>query len=60
MPIFQDLTPNIKINDPVYDAALDEAFQKKEIRNIALTGPYSSGKTSTWLSYSRNRKLGKL
>ncbi|AIZ55535.1 hypothetical protein [Mycoplasma mycoides] len=60
MPIFQDLTPNIKINDPVYDAALDEAFQKKEIRNIALTGPYSSGKTSTWLSYSRNRKLGKI
>ncbi|WP_434329371.1 hypothetical protein V2P39_03065 [Mycoplasma capricolum subsp. capricolum] len=59
-PIFQNLTPNIKINDRIYDVALDDAFQKKEIRNIALTGSYSSGKTSTWLSYSRNRRLGKI
>lgn len=57
---FQELTPTIKINDPVYNKALNQSFRNKEIKNIALTGPYGCGKSSTWLSYVKNRKLKKV
>ena len=44
---YRDLTPidNIE-NGSEYINALNWAFQNKKIRNIALTGPYGSGKSS--------------
>lgn len=44
---YRDLTPIDSIeNGDEYIKALNWAFQNKKVRNIALTGPYGSGKSS--------------
>lgn len=52
---FLDLTPvdNADI-DGLYRNALDFAMRNPSIRNVALTGPYGSGKTSVIKSYEKN------
>ena len=40
--------------------ALDFALFKKSIHNIAITGPYGSGKSSVWESYKKKRMEQKL
>lgn len=57
---YRDLTPidNIENGDE-YIEALNWAFQNKKIKNIALTGPYGSGKSSiieTFLSEDEQKK----
>ncbi|WFQ93842.1 hypothetical protein [Mycoplasma feriruminatoris] len=44
--------------DDIYDEALDFALSKEQkfITNIAITGPYGSGKSTIWSSYEAKRK----
>lgn len=54
--VFEKLTParNIAIN--TYSEALDYAFGEDDVRNIAVTGVYGSGKSSIIESYEENHK----
>jgi len=53
---FEKLTPidNAKID--TYLEALDFVFENKDIKNIAITGPYGAGKSSVLESYKKGRK----
>ena len=52
---YRDLAPNEQINDKTeYFSALDWAFNERNIFNIAIAGPYGSGKSSIIQSYIRN------
>jgi len=53
--IFTDLTP-IDNADPdgSYSKALSFAFENPRIKNIAITGPYGSGKSSIIRTYEKN------
>jgi hypothetical protein len=55
---FLDLTPvdNADI-EGLYRKALDFAMGNPSIRNVALTGPYGSGKTSVIKTYEKNSPL---
>ena len=49
---FNSLTPDIlQENKKVYTDALDFAFSHDDIRNIAITGVYGSGKSTVWNTY---------
>ncbi|MFC5405722.1 hypothetical protein [Cohnella soli] len=48
---FQKLTPIKNANLNIYEEALDFIFQEEDLKNIALTGPYSAGKSSVIESY---------
>lgn len=53
--IFLDLTPVTNADiDGLYSNALDFAMRTPSIRNVALTGPYGSGKTSVIKTYEKN------
>ncbi|MBZ3935809.1 YobI family P-loop NTPase [Methanimicrococcus blatticola] len=51
--IFQKLTPIECDNISGYSEALDFVFANDDLKNIAITGPYSSGKTSVFETYSK-------
>ena len=53
---FEKLTPinNIKLNG--YEEALNFVFENDDIMNIAISGPYSAGKSSTIESYKKKSK----
>lgn len=55
--VYDSLTPKIITNDSIkeYFKALDFAFLKKDVRNIAITGPYGAGKSTVILSYLNAR-----
>ena len=55
---FQKLTPYEKVNLEGYKQSLDFVFHKdnKELRNVALTGNYGSGKSSVIRSYAEENK----
>jgi hypothetical protein len=50
---FQKLTPISDADLSVYEEAIDYVFDNKDIRNIALSGAYSSGKSSILESYKK-------
>lgn len=53
--IFQKLTP-VECDDiSGYSEALDFVFANDDLKNIAITGPYSSGKTSVFETYSKKK-----
>lgn len=47
----EKLTPTSSADIGIYEAALDAAFADNDIRNIALSGAYGSGKSSIMQSY---------
>ena len=52
-PKFNALTPEVleEGNKFIYNEALDFAFDNKDIKNIAITGIYGSGKSTVWNTY---------
>jgi DNA polymerase III delta prime subunit len=48
-----ELTPSININDDSYLDYLKAAIDKKSITNIALSGPYGSGKSSILKAFKK-------
>ncbi|KTF10401.1 MULTISPECIES: YobI family P-loop NTPase [Pseudoalteromonas] len=49
-----DLTPNDEAEDcDVYFEAIEKALQNSKVKNIALTGPYGSGKSSIIKSFEK-------
>ncbi len=53
---YELLSPKEDINIKTKDA-LDFAFKSEKAKNIAITGNYSSGKSSTILSYINDKKI---
>jgi hypothetical protein len=56
--LFFDLSP-VDNADPngIYTRALNEAMENANIQNIALTGPYGSGKTSIIRTFEKSSKF---
>jgi hypothetical protein len=52
-PIFQKLTPINNVDLTVYGEALDFVFKNNDLKNIAISGPYSSGKSSVIETYKQ-------
>jgi hypothetical protein len=53
--IFEDLTPSDNIEDKTYSEALKWALgNRKRIKNIAITGPFGSGKSSFLKTFEKN------
>lgn len=50
---FQKLTPNQNVDLKVYKEALDFAFNDPDIKNIAISGSYSAGKSSIIETYEK-------
>ncbi|MCH5263716.1 MAG: hypothetical protein J1F42_12450 [Lachnospiraceae bacterium] len=54
--LFSDLTPTTVCDDKdVYCRALEWALQNPQVRNIALSGPYGSGKSSVLRKFREKR-----
>ncbi len=54
--LYKSLTPHIDVGDNVYEHALYEAMTDElhpDVRNIAITGPYGSGKSSLLYSFKQ-------
>lgn len=55
---FSDLVPVDNLDsESEYFTALDQALQSDRIVNIAISGPYASGKSSLITSYSKHRSI---
>lgn len=52
---FQSLLPKDDVDLHSYQDALDYAMEHEEIRNVALSGSYGSGKSSVINSYEKCR-----
>lgn len=53
---FNKLSPKNDVSIDIYNDAFDFVFNNNDILNIALTGPYSSGKSTIFLSYENSDK----
>lgn len=53
---FEKLTPTRDVAIDTYSKALDYAFSEDDVRNIAVTGVYGSGKSSIIESYEEKHK----
>ncbi len=50
---FERLTPTDSIDLNVYEEAIDYVFNNPDVRNIAISGAYSAGKSSVLASYKK-------
>ena len=50
---YQKLTPKTDIDLKGYDKAFDFVFKNNDVKNIAISGPYGSGKSSLIESYKK-------
>ena len=51
LPIFYALTPTFIVDLGIYESALDFACTDKNVRNVAVSGAYGSGKSSVVETY---------
>ena len=51
--IFQKLTPTDTVKMEVYEEAFKYIFENADIKNVAIAGPYSAGKSSLLESYKK-------
>ena len=56
---FQKLTPISEVDISVYEDALDYVFSESDVRNVAISGAYSSGKSSVIGSYEKRHSRKK-
>ena len=54
--IFQKLTPTDTVKMEVYEDAFKYIFGNSDIKNVAIAGPYSAGKSSLLESYKKEHK----
>lgn len=50
---FERLTPTDDVNLSVYEEAIDYVFDNPDVRNVAISGAYSAGKSSVLASYKK-------
>lgn len=50
---FEKLTPIDNADLNVYEEAIDYVFDNSDIKNVAISGPYSAGKSSILASYKK-------
>ncbi|WP_124100971.1 hypothetical protein [Ruminococcus sp. Marseille-P6503] len=50
---FERLTPTDSIDLNVYEEAIDYVFDNPDVRNVAISGAYSAGKSSILASYKK-------
>ncbi|MGN0417413.1 YobI family P-loop NTPase [Anaerostipes faecalis] len=50
---FERLTPIDNVDLDVYEEAIDYAFDNSDIKNVAISGAYSAGKSSVLASYKK-------
>ena len=53
---FERLTPIDDIDLKVYEEAIDYVFDNPDIKNVAITGAYSAGKSSVLASYKKKHE----
>lgn len=53
---FERLTPIDSVNLNVYEQAINYVFDNSDIKNVAISGSYSSGKSSLLASYKKKHK----
>jgi len=53
---FQKLTPNKNVNLEMYEDALNYVFENEDIKNVAVSGPYSAGKSSVIETYKNKHQ----
>lgn len=53
---FEKLTPIDNVDMNVYENAIDYIFENNDIKNVAITGAYSSGKSSVLASYKKKHQ----
>ena len=51
---FERLTPIDNMDLDVYEEAIDYVFDNSDIKNVAISGAYSAGKSSVLASYKKN------
>lgn len=51
--VFQKLTPTDTVNMEVYEDAFKYIFENTDVKNVAIAGPYSAGKSSLLESYKK-------
>lgn len=51
MRLFQKLTPTAEVKLTIYEDAFNFVFQQPDVKNVAISGAYSSGKSSVLESY---------
>lgn len=54
---FYKLSPSNNLKSSIYFEALDEKLNEKDIRNLAITGGYGTGKSSIIESYITDRNI---
>ena len=50
---FERLTPIDNVDLDVYEEAINYAFENPDIKNVAISGAYSAGKSSVLASYKK-------
>lgn len=50
---FERLTPTDNLDLNVYEEAIDYVFNNPDVRNVAISGAYSAGKSSVLASYKK-------
>lgn len=53
---FERLTPTDNVDLRIYEDAIDYIFDNSDIRNVAISGAYSAGKSSVLASYKKKHK----
>ena len=53
---FERLTPIDDMDLEVYEEAIDYVFDNPDIKNVAITGAYSAGKSSVLASYKKKHE----
>ena len=53
---FERLTPADNIDLDVYEDAINYVFENSDVKNIAISGAYSAGKSSVLASYKKKHR----